>query len=142
LGAPHYRARVRFIRSKLFEDSFTRLRETDLDLSERAGTDIMYLVQEKHEAVLPQVRWRIAQSKFADIMGEIRTHRPGDDAFIRTLFVMPADESVCALLVMGDKNSGEENAATGNDWYDKAVPIADAIWEAIVASGEAGPKKA
>ncbi len=65
-------------------------------------------------------------------MGEVRSHIPGEPAFVRTLFVMPDDETLCALLVMGDKNTAD--GAQGNAWYDRAVPIADEIWRAIVAA--------
>jgi hypothetical protein len=68
-------------------------------------------------------------------MGEVRSHVHGDTEFIRTLFALPIDESVCALLVMGDKNATGENDRTGNAWYDQAVPLADMIWGRILDSG-------
>jgi hypothetical protein len=45
---------------------------------------------------------------------------------------MPEHETLCALLVMGDKNT--PGGAQGNAWYDSAVPIADEIWRAILAA--------
>ena len=45
---------------------------------------------------------------------------------------MPSNESCCAFLVMGDKNSSEDEARTGNAWYDEAIPLADAIWREIL----------
>lgn len=60
-------------------------------------------------------------------MGEVRTHIPGHIAFVRTIFALPSDESVCAFLLLGDKNSQTAGAATGNDWYDEAIPLADSL---------------
>ena len=37
-------------------------------------------------------------------------------------------------LVIGDKNISTVGGATGNAWYDEAVPIADEIWRGILAS--------
>jgi hypothetical protein len=37
-------------------------------------------------------------------------------------------------LVIGDKDTATKGAATGNAWYDEAVPIADEIWRGIIAS--------
>ena len=51
---------------------------------------------------------------------------------MRTLFAMSDDETVCALLVMGDKNTA--GGAQGNAWYDRAIPVADEIWRAIVTT--------
>jgi len=62
-------------------------------------------------------------------MGEVRSHIPGNPAFIRTIFALPDDESVFAFLLLGDKNSQAPRATTGNDWYDKAIPLADALWD-------------
>ena len=62
----------------------------------------------------------------------MRSHVEGDERFIRTLFAMPSNESCCAFLVMGDKNSSEDEARTGNAWYDEAIPLADAIWREIL----------
>ena len=64
-------------------------------------------------------------------MGEVRSHISGQPVFIRTVFAMPEDESVCALLLLGDKNSQAPRAATGNDWYGKAIPLAGSLWEKI-----------
>ena len=43
----------------------------------------------------------------------------GEQAFVRTMFVMPDDETLCALLVLGDKNTVD--GAQGNAWYHRAV---------------------
>ena len=64
-------------------------------------------------------------------MGEVRSHITGHSEFVRTIFALPQDESVCALLVLGDKNSKIAGAPTGSDWYDEAIPLADAIWDRI-----------
>ncbi|MBI4884030.1 MAG: hypothetical protein HY826_08250 [Actinobacteria bacterium] len=101
-------------------------------LFEVVAADLRYLLARRRDAQLPQVRFGIVQSAFPDLMGEVRSHIPGESAFVRTLFVMPDDETLCALLVMGDKNT--EGGAQGNAWYDRAVPIADEIWRAIVAA--------
>lgn len=59
----------------------------------------------------------------------------GDQEFIRTIFALPVDESVCAFLVMGDKNSAGEGDRTGNAWYELAIPLADMVWGRILDSG-------
>ena len=123
---------MRIVRSQLFLDSLKALQRTDPALFEVAAADLRYLVERRRDAQLPQVRFGIAQSAFRDVMGEVRSHTPGESAFVRTLFVMPDDETLCALLVMGDKNNVD--AAQGNAWYDMAVPIADEIWQAIAAN--------
>ncbi len=123
---------VRIVRSQLFLDSLKALQHTDPALFEVVAADLRYLVERRRDAQLPQVRFGIAQSAFRDVMGEVRSHIPGESAFVRTLFVMPDDETLCALLVMGDKNTVD--GAQGNAWYDMAVPIADEIWRAIVAA--------
>ena len=131
-GAAGAGGRMRLIRSQLFLDSFRALQHGDPALFEVVAADLRYLLERRRDAQLPQVRFGIAQSAFRDVMGEVRSHIPGEPAFVRTLFVMPSDETVCALLVMGDKNAVD--GARGNAWYDRAVPIADEIWRAIVAA--------
>ena len=125
---------MRFIRSQLFVDGLKALQHGDAALFEVVVADLRYLLERRRHAQLPQVRFGIAQSAFRDVMGEVRSHIPGDQAFVRTLFVMPDDETLCALLVIGDKNTVD--GARGNSWYDKAVPIADEIWQVIVATEE------
>ncbi|WP_420446336.1 hypothetical protein [Candidatus Poriferisodalis sp.] len=51
---------------------------------------------------------------------------------------MPDDESVCAFLLLGDKNSPAAGAVTGNDWYDTAIPLADALWDKISTPRDLG----
>jgi hypothetical protein len=123
---------MRIVRSQLFLDSFRALQQADPALFEVVAADLRYLLERRRAAQLPQVRFSIVQSAFPDVMGEVRSHIPGEPAFVRTLFVMPDDETLCALLVMGDKNTLD--GAQGNAWYDSAVPIADEIWRAIVAA--------
>jgi hypothetical protein len=125
---------MRIVRSQLFLDSFRALQQGDPALFEVVAADLRYLLERRRQAQLPQVRFGIVQSTFPDVMGEVRSHIPGESAFVRTLFVMPDDETLCALLVMGDKNT--PGGAQGNAWYDMAVPIADEIWRAIVAAEE------
>ena len=122
---------MRIVRSQLFLDSFRALQLGDPALFEVVAADLRYLLERRRDAQLPQVRFGIVQSAFRDVMGEVRSHIPGESAFVRTLFVMPDDETLCALLVMGDKNTVD--GAQGNAWYDRAVPIADEIWRAIMA---------
>lgn len=69
------------------------------------------------------------QSAFPDATGEVRSHIPGRTEFVRTLFAMPADESVCLFAVMGDKNT--DDGKQGNDWYDGAVPLLDEVWRRV-----------
>ena len=123
---------MRIVRCQLFLDSFRALQQGNPALFEVVAADLRYLLERRRVAQLPQVRFGIVQSAFRDVMGEVRSHIPGESAFVRTLFVMPDDETLCALLVMGDKNTVD--GAQGNAWYDGAVPIADAIWRAIVAA--------
>lgn len=123
---------MRLIRSQLLLDSFKVLQQGDPALFEVVAADLRYLLERRRDAQLPQVRFGIVQSAFPDVMGEVRSHIPGESAFVRTLFVMPDDETLCALLVMGDKNTAA--GTQGNAWYDRAVPIADEIWRAIVAA--------
>lgn len=125
---------MRILRSQLFVDGLKALQHGDAALFEVVVADLRYLLERRRHAQLPQVRFGIAQSAFRDVMGEVRSHVPGDQAFVRTLFVMPDDETLCALLVIGDKNTVD--GARGNAWYDKAVPIADEIWRVIVATEE------
>jgi hypothetical protein len=121
---------VRLVRTRVFQDSLERLRATDAELFEVVAADIEYLIRAKRGAELPQVRWGIAQSEFVDVTGEIRSHIPGRPEFVRTLFVMPDDESICAFAVMGDKNTVE--GRQGDDWYDEAVPLLDEMWRRIL----------
>lgn len=123
---------MRIIRSRLFLDSLKALQRTDPPLFEVVAADLRYLLERRRDAQLPHVRFGIVQSAFRDVMGEVRSHIPDEPAFMRTLFVMPEDQTLCALLVMGDKNTAD--GAQGNAWYDRAVPIADEIWRAIVAT--------
>ena len=123
---------MRLIRSRLFLDSFKGLQLGDPALFEVVAADLRYLLDRRRDAQLPQVRFGIAQSAFRDVMGEVRSHIPGESAFVRTLFAMSDDETACALLVMGDKNTA--GGAQGNAWYDRAIPVADEIWRAIVAA--------
>jgi hypothetical protein len=58
---------------------------------------------------------------------------PGRREFIRTLFAMSADQTICIFAVMGDKNAPD--GAQGNDWYDVAVPILDAVWRSVLGEG-------
>ncbi len=125
---------MRIVRSNLFAASFQRLRANDNDLFIAVAADLQYLIEKRHHALLPQVRFGLTQSQYPDQMGEVRSHISGQPAFIRTIFAMPEDESVCALLLLGDKNSQAPRAATGNDWYDKAIPLADSLWERISQS--------
>ena len=123
---------MRIVRSQLFLDGFRALQQGDPALFEVVAADLRYMLERRRDAQLPQVRFGIAQSAFREVMGEVRSHISGEQAFVRTLFVMPDDETLCALLVMGDKNTAD--GAQGNAWYDRAVPIADEIWRAIVAA--------
>ncbi|MBI4884025.1 MAG: hypothetical protein HY826_08225 [Actinobacteria bacterium] len=123
---------MRIVRSQMFLDSLKALQRTEPALFEVVAADLRYLLERRRDAQLPQVRFGIVQSAFPDVMGEVRSHIPGESAFVRTLFVMPDDETLCALLVTGDKNTVD--GAQGNAWYDRAVPIADEIWRAIAAA--------
>lgn len=113
----------------MFQDSLVQLRATDVELFEVVAADLEYLLRLKRAAELPQVRWRIAQSAFPDVTGEVRSHITGLGEFVRTLFVMPEDESICVLALMGDKNATE--GAQGNDWYNVAVPLLDEVWRRV-----------
>ena len=122
---------MRIVRSNLFTASLQRLRDNDNDLFVAVAANLRYLIQRRRKAELPQVRFGLAQSRYRDLMGEVRSHIPGNPAYIRTIFALPDDESVCAFLLIGDKNSLGAKAATGNDWYDKAIPLADSQWMRI-----------
>lgn len=127
---------MRVIRTRLFDDSVKQLRAADPELFEVVAADIGYLLRVKRAAELPQVRWRIAQSAFPDVTGEVRSHIPGHPEFVRTLFAMADDESICVLAVMGDKNTSE--GAQGGEWYDRAVPLLDQAWRRACAEFDAG----
>ena len=122
---------MQIVRSSLFTTSFQQLRATDNDLFIAVTADLRYLIEKRRSAELPQVRFGLAQSRYSDLMGEVRSHIHGRPAFVRTVFAMPEDKSVCAFLLLGDKNSQVAEATTGNDWYDKAIPLADSLWEKI-----------
>lgn len=119
-------------RTNVFMASLRALKETDEELFVVVASDIQYLLEMKRSAVLPQVGWGVAQSAYRELTGEVRSHIPGREAFVRLLFAMPHDESVCVLAVMGDKNS--DGGAQGNEWYDVAVPMLDQAWANYVAS--------
>ncbi len=129
---------MRIVRSRQFTESLERLRASDPNLFIATAADLRYLIEKRRAAELPQVRFGLAQSRHRILMGEVRTHIPGHLAFVRTIFAMPSDESMCAFLLLGDKNSQAAGAAIGNDWYDEAVPLADSLWEALVASQSQG----
>ena len=118
----------------MFDDGLRALRAANQELFEVVATDIEYLLTLKRGAELPQVRWGIAQSDFSDITGEIRSHIVGEPEFVRTLFVMPPDESICVFTLIGDKNTDE--GSQGSDWYDSAVPILDEVWRRVLAESE------
>lgn len=122
---------MQIVRTSLFTASLQRLKVSDNDLFVTVAADLRYLIERRRAAELPQVRFGLAQSRYRDLMGEVRSHIPGHPAFIRTVFALPEDESVCAFLLLGDKNSPVTGAATGNDWYDKAIPLADSLWGRI-----------
>jgi len=113
----------------MVQDSLEQLRASDSELFEVVASDLMYLLRLKREAQLPQVRWGIAQSSFPSLTGEVRSHVAGRPEFIRTLFVMPRDESVCVFAVMADKNVA--GGLKGDDWYDGAVPLLDDVWRKV-----------
>lgn len=125
---------MRIVRSRLFTESLEWLRASDSDLFTATAADLRYLINRRRAAELPQVRFGLAQSRHHTVMGEVRTHIPGNVAFVRTIFALPPDESVCAFLLLGDKNSRAAGAVTGNDWYDEAIPLADSLWDVISAS--------
>ena len=125
---------MRLVRTRMFSDSLTAPRQADSDLFEVVAADLQYLLRVKRGAELPQVLWGLAQSAFRDVTGEVRSHVPGRPEFVRVLFAMPEDESVCVFAVMGDKNTRE--GARGNDWYNEAIPILDAVWRAVLESGD------
>lgn len=129
---------MQIVRSRLFTESLERLRTSDPNLFIATAADLRYLIEKRRAAELPQVRFGLAQSRHRILMGEVRTHIPGHLAFVRTIFAMPSDESICAFLLLGDKNSQTAGAAIGNDWYDEAVPLADSLWEALEASQSQG----
>ena len=122
---------MQIVRSSLFTTSFRQLRATNSDLFIAVAADLRYLIEKRRSAELPQVRFGLAQSRYSDLMGEVLSHIQGHPAFVRTIFAMPEDKSVCAFLLLGDKNSQAVEATTGNDWYDKAIPLADSLWEKI-----------
>ena len=121
---------MRIVRTQMFQDSLVQLQQVDAELFEVVAADLRYLLEVKRKSELPQVRWGLAQSAFSDVVGEVRSHIPGHPEFIRTLFAMPADESVCVFVVMGDKNA--EEGLVGDDWYDGAVPLLDEVWQRIL----------
>lgn len=114
----------------MFDDGLRALRVANQELFEVVAADMQYLLTLKRKAELPQVRWGIAQSEFPDITGEVRSHIVGQQEFVRVLFVMPPDESICVFAVIGDKNT--DGGSQGNDWYDNAVPILDEVWRRVL----------
>ena len=120
------------IRSARFTESLRVLQRSDAELFEVVAADLRYLLARRRAAQLPQVRFGVRQSAFPETLGEVRSHVAGDERFIRTLFAMPSNEGCCAFLLMGDKNSSATEARTGNDWYDTAIPLADALWREIL----------
>lgn len=113
----------------MFDEGLTLLRDSDPGLFQVVAGDLQYLLTLRRRAELPQVRWGIKQSAFADVTGEVRSHITGRPEFVRVLFVMPPDESVCVFALIGDKNT--EHGSRGSDWYDSAVPILDEVWRRV-----------
>ncbi len=128
---------MELVRTAQFEKSFRLVRDTNAALFEELAANLRYLLREKRHAEMPQVRFGIRDSSYSE-MGEVRTHIPGKLPFLRTLFAMPTDESVCAFLVLGDKNSQLPTAPTGNAWYDQAIPVADKLWAEIRTDRQQG----
>ena len=122
---------MRIVRSHLFTGSLQRLRANDNYLFIAVAADLRYLIEKRRSAELPQVRFGLAKSQYPALMGEVRSHLSGQSVFIRTIFAMSFDESMCAFLLLGDKNSQVPGAATGDGWYDKAIPLADSLWKKI-----------
>lgn len=86
------------------------------------GALMDYLDQHRHGAVLPDVRWKIQQSRYRTITGELRTEPPFPP--YRVLFAMDNHERWLYYLVAGNKAAGPH---VGNAWYDVWVPVADAF---------------
>lgn len=124
---------MRIVRTRRFNDALAALRASNLELFEVVAADVQYLLTLKRKAELPQVRWGLAQSDFPDVTGEIRSHIAGKPEFVRVLFIVPPDESICVFAVIGDKNA--EGGIQGNDWYDQAVPILDEVWRRVRQGG-------
>ncbi len=60
---------MKVFRSQLFMTSFVALRTSDPTLFEVVAADIKYLIDRRHDALLPQVRFGIAQSAFPEVFG-------------------------------------------------------------------------
>ncbi|HDH03706.1 MAG TPA: hypothetical protein ENH15_05625, partial [Actinobacteria bacterium] len=100
---------MKIIRTQRFIATLKALQKGDDELFVAVAADLRYLIELKRGAQLPQVRFGLAQSEY-DVIGEVRSHITGRPEFIRVLFAMPHDESLCAFLIMGDKNSQREGA--------------------------------
>jgi len=115
-----------------FKSAAERLANERPDLWDGIAMTVEYLRQFRRHAVAPDVRWGIAQSIFGSNCGEIRWPDPEvqekylDDAW-RGLFVAHPDEDWYVFTVLGNK------ATDGNRWYDRAVPISDAVVRAAIA---------
>ena len=74
--------------------SLVALQRSDAVLFEVVAADLKYLLERRHDALLPQVRFGITQSIFADVFGEVRSHIPGQQALVRTLSRCPRTSHV------------------------------------------------
>ena len=97
--------------------------------ADRAQLDALmdYLDAHGHGSVLPDVGWKIQQSRYRVITGELRVEDP--ERSYRILFAMDPDERWVHYLVAGNKSVGSHQ---GNAWYDAWVPVADAYLEVFL----------
>lgn len=112
--------------STQFKSAAERLADEEPILWNGIRETLIYLSEFRHYAIAPDVRWGITQSVYSGHCGEIRwpdpeiqAEHPGDAW--RGLFVAHPDDDWYVFTILGNK------AATGNDWYDQAVPQSDAL---------------
>lgn len=112
--------------SNQFKTAAERVVETKPDLWDGVRETLVYLRQFRRQAVAPDVRWGIAQSKFGADCGEVRWPYPEiqarhpTDAW-RGLFVAHPDDDWYVFTILGNK------AGVGNAWYSDAVVKSDEI---------------
>jgi hypothetical protein len=118
-----HRVPLTMVMGQSFRAWFSRLESFDEALARSAAADLAYLAEHGRGAALPTVRHRIQTSRHFPNMAEVRVLGAAPDGpVIRVLVVFHRDDTV-VVLIGGDKGR------LGNAWYDKAVPMADDLFD-------------
>lgn len=117
-----------------FLETLARLRENDEPLAKMLIGDIGYLAEHGRGAAEPYVKHRIQASVHYPDMSEVRTRddERADSPVLRTLVIFTEDQRIF-VAVCGDKGRA------GNEWYERAIPLADQLYTRWRAGQERKP---